>query len=329
MADGPLLQQVRAAIRVRHYSIRTEQAYVFWIRRFILFHRKRHPNDMGATEVAAFLSHLATDLNVAASTQNTALNAVLFLYREVLRRPIGLVDGVIRAKAPQRLPVVLTRDEVAHLLIQFDGAQWLMVALLYGSGLRLLEMLRLRVKDLDFDRRVIVVRDGKGAKDRVTILPGELIEPLHLHLTSVRATYERDVERGTADVYLPYALERKYPNASREWAWQWVFPADRMSIDPRTGLLRRHHAYANTLQKAIKVAIRRAKIQKPATAHTLRHSFATHLLENGYDIRTVQELLGHSDVKTTQIYTHVLNLGGNAVRSPLGGLPLRRPGDSK
>jgi integron integrase len=327
MADGPLMQQIRAAIRVRHYSIRTEHAYVFWIRRYILFHRKRHPSEMGAPEVAAFLSHLATGANVAASTQNTALNAILFLYRDVLRRPIGMVDGVVRAKTPKRLPVVLSRDEVARLLMQLDGTQWLMVALLYGSGMRLLELLRLRVKDVDFDRKSIVVRDGKGSKDRVTILPTELIDSLRHHLVSVRAQYERDLARGTADVYLPYALERKYPNAGRAWPWQWLFPAEAMSVDPRTGLRRRHHAHPNTLQKAITRAVRAAKIEKPASAHTLRHSFATHLLENGYDIRTVQELLGHADVKTTQIYTHVLNLGGNAVKSPLAGLHLRKPAD--
>jgi integron integrase len=328
MADGPLMQQIRAAIRVRHYSIRTEQAYVFWIRRYILFHRKRHPLEMGAPEVARFLSYLASDRNVAASTQNSALNALLFLYRDVLGRPIGQIDGVVRAKAPKRLPVVLTRDEVSRLLMQFDGTPWLMIALLYGSGLRLLEMLRLRVKDVDFDRKSIVVRDGKGAKDRVTILPTELVEPLRNHLAVVRDLHERDRDRDVGPVYLPYALDRKYPNAGYAWAWQWVFPAEDLSVDPRSELRRRHHAYPNTLQRLIKLAVRKAGIEKPASAHTLRHSFATHLLENGYDIRTVQELLGHADVKTTQIYTHVLNLGGNAVKSPLAGLHLRKPDDA-
>jgi integron integrase len=323
------MQQVRAAIRVRHYSIRTEHAYVFWIRRFILYHRKRHPREMGSTEVASFLSNLATQHNVAASTQNTALSALLFLYRDVLRLPLGLVDGIVRAKSPARLPVVLTRDEVARLLGQFDGTHWLMVALLYGSGLRLMEMLSLRVKDLDFDRKTIFVRDGKGAKDRVTILSGELIDPLIHQLHGVRATHALDVARGAPGVFLPHALERKYPNAGREWPWQWLFPAAGMSRDPRSGVERRHHAHPSALQKAIKRAVRVAGIEKPASAHTLRHSFATHLLESGYDIRTVQELLGHSDVTTTQIYTHVLKLGGNAVRSPLSGLHMQSPRDKQ
>lgn len=323
MADGPLMQQIRAAIRVRRYSIRTEQAYVFWIRRFILFHGKRHPREMGETEVAAFLNHLAVRRKVAASTQNTALNAIVFMYRRVLGRHIGMIEGVVRAKEPKRLPIVLSRDEVGRLLAQFDGAEWLMVALLYGSGARLMEVLRLRTKDVDLDRRVVFVREGKGAKDRVTILPSELIEPLQCHLANVRVQHDRDLDRGAGGVYLPYALDRKYPNAGKEWGWQWVFPAAWFSVDPRSGARRRHHYLPGTLQKSIKLAVRAASIDKPASAHTLRHSFATHLLENGYDIRTVQELLGHSDVKTTQIYTHVLNIGGNAVRSPFSFLPVR------
>ena len=321
MARGLLMQQVREAIRVRHYSIRTEQAYTFWIRQFILFHRKRHPSEMGEPEIAAFLSHLATDRHVAASTQNTALSAIVFLYRNVLKRPVSMIDGVVRAKEPKRLPVVLTRDEVARLLARFEGVSWLMVALLYGSGVRLMELLRLRVKDVHFDERVLVVREGKGAKDRITILPGELVDPLTHHLSNVRVQHLRDLERGAGRVYLPFALDRKYPNAAAEWGWQWVFPASGLSVDPRSGERRRHHYLPSTLQKAIAAAVRAAGIEKPASAHTLRHSFATHLLENGYDIRTVQELLGHADVRTTQIYTHVLNLGGNAVRSPFSFLP--------
>jgi integron integrase len=317
------MQQIRDAARVRRYAIRTEQAYVFWNRRFILFHGKRHPREMGEGEVAAFLSDLAVKRKVAASTQNTALNAILFMYRHVLGRPIGMIGGVVRAKEPKRLPIVLSRDEVARLLAQFEGIEWLMVALLYGSGARLMEVLRLRAKDVDFDRRVLFIRDGKGAKDRVTILPSELIEPLMHHLANVRVQHERDLDRGAGAVYLPSALDRKYPNAAKEWAWQWVFPAARFSVDPRSGERRRHHYLPGTLQKAIKLAVRAGGIEKPASAHTLRHSFATHLLENGYDIRTVQELLGHSDVKTTQIYTHVLNVGGNAVRSPFSFLPVR------
>ncbi len=317
------MQQIRQAIRVRHYSIRTEQSYTFWIRRFILFHGKRHPLEMHEAEVAAFLTHLAVQRNVAASTQNTALNAIIFLYRHVLARPIGMIEGVVRAKEPKRLPVVLSRDEVARLLAHFDGPMWLMVAVLYGSGVRLMELLRLRAKDVDLNRQVLFVRDGKGAKDRVTILPSELVVPLQHHLANVRVQHQRDLDRDSGAVYLPHALHRKYPKAASEWAWQWAFPAATLSDDPRGGGRRRHHFQPATLQKAIKVAVRAARIEKPASAHTLRHSFATHLLESGYDIRTVQELLGHSDVKTTQIYTHVLNLGGNAVRSPFSFLPVR------
>ncbi len=308
---------------MRHYSIRTEQAYVFWIRRYILFHKKRHPETLSERHIAAFLTYLAVDRKVAPATQNTALNAIVFLYRNVLQRPVGMIDGVVRAKAPARLPVVLTREEVSRLLAQFDGVQWLLVAVLYGSGVRLMEVLRLRVKDVDLDRRVLMVRDGKGAKDRVTILPAELVEPLQHHLGSVRLQHERDRARGVSAVYLPHALDRKYPNAGVEWGWQWVFPAASLSVDPRSGARRRHHYLPSTLQKSIKLAMRAAAIDKPASAHTLRHSFATHLLENGYDIRTVQTLLGHADVKTTQIYTHVLNVGGNAVRSPFSFLPVR------
>lgn len=312
-----LLDQVRELIRIRHYSIRTEQAYLQWIRRFIVFHGKRHPRDMGAPELTAFLSYLAVRRNVAASTQNQALNALLFLYRDVLRINLPWLDEVQRAKKPLRLPVVLTRDEVKSLLAQLQGTTWLMAALVYGGGLRLLECLRLRVKDIDFHYRQLVIRDAKGQKDRVTILPQNLLDPLRSHLAKVRDLHERDLHEGYGRVYLPHALSSKYPNAELEWGWQYVFPSARRSIDPRSGATRRHHAPEDALQRAVKQAVRSALIIKPASVHTLRHSFATHLLECGYDIRTVQELLGHSDVKTTMIYTHVLNRGGRAVVSPL------------
>ncbi|MDQ2695160.1 MAG: integron integrase [Pseudomonadota bacterium] len=312
-----LLDRVRDAIRRKHYSIRTEHAYLAWIRRFILFHQKRHPADMGKPEIEAFLTHLAVRGNVAASTQNQALCAILFLYKEVLDTPVEWLDGVTRARKPARLPVVLTPDEVRAILARLDGSRWLMAALLYGSGLRLMECLRLRVKDLEFSRREITVRDGKGQRDRVTMLPASLIEPLQRHLHRVKALHEQDLAEGFGAVYLPFALERKYPNAPREWSWQYVFPACKRSVDPRSGIERRHHLAETVLQHAIKQAVRDAGIAKPASCHTFRHSFATHLLEKGYDIRTVQELLGHRDVRTTMIYTHVLNRGGRGVRSPL------------
>lgn len=311
-----LLDQVRELIRIRHYSIRTEQAYVQWIRRFILFHDKRHPLELGAGEVTAFLSHLAVKRNVAASTQNQALNAILFLYRDVLKCTLPWLEGVQRAKKPQRLPVVLTRDEVRALLAQMQGTTWLMAALVYGGGLRLMECLRLRVKDIDFEYRQLVIRDAKGQKDRVTLLPQNLFEPLRNYLVRVRALHENDLREGYGCVYLPFALAQKYPTAERDWGWQYVFPSTRRSIDPRSGIERRHHAPEDSLQRALRQAVQRAGIIKPATVHTLRHSFATHLLESGYDIRTVQELLGHADVKTTMIYTHVLNRGGRGVVSP-------------
>ncbi|ADE14437.1 integron integrase [Nitrosococcus halophilus Nc 4] len=320
MAKSPFLEQVRQAIRVRHFSIRTEQAYVAWIKRFILFHQRRHPLEMGEREVSEFLTYLACQKHVAASTQNQALNALVFLYREVLERPLGDLANVVRAKKPQRLPVVLSREEVSRLLGELEGEQWLMASLLYGSGLRLMECMRLRVKDIDFERQAIGVREGKGRKDRVTLLPEPLIVPLKRHLATVKTWHERDLAQGFGAVYLPYALERKYPQANKEWGWQYVFPAPKRSVDPRTKLVRRHHYYEKTLQAAIRKAVRRARIEKPASCHTLRHSFATHLLESGYDIRTVQELLGHQDIRTTQIYTHVLKRGGNAVISPLAML---------
>jgi integron integrase len=312
-----LLDQVRELIRIRHYSTRTEQAYVQWIRRYILFHGKRHPREMGAPELTAFLSDLAVQRNVAASTQNQALNAILFLYRDVLKINLPWLDKVQRAKRPQHLPVVFTREEVRALLAQLEGTTWLMAMLTYGSGLRLLECLRLRVKDVDFNYKQLVVRDAKGHKDRVTMLPNSLIDPMRTHLARVRQLHEIDLRQGFGRVHLPDALAIKYPSADREWAWQYVFPSSRRSIDPRSGIERRHHAPEDALQRAVKQAVRKANIVKPGSVHTLRHSFATHLLESGYDIRTVQELLGHADVKTTMIYTHVLNRGGRGVVSPV------------
>ena len=311
-----LLNQVRDAIRLKHYSIRTEQAYVGWIKRYIYFHDVRHPAEMGGAEVEAFLTHLAVQENVAASTQNQALSALLFLYREVLHQELGPVDA-LRAKRPKRLPTVLTKEETLRLIGCLSGTHRLMAKLIYGSGIRLMECLRLRVKDLEFEQRAIIVRDGKGAQDRVTVLPDSLIPLLQEHLQRVKALHQQDLARGFGSVYLPDALARKYPNADREWGWQYVFPASSLSPDPRSGVVRRHHLHESSLQKAIKEAARLAGIVKSVGPHTLRHCFATHLLEAHYDIRTVQELLGHKDVKTTRIYTHVLNRGGLAVRSPL------------
>ena len=312
-----LLDRVHAVARVRHLSSRTEQAYSDWIRRFILFHRKRHPEVMGAEEIRQFLSHLAVEGQVSASTQNVALCALLFLYRDVLEVELPYVAGVLRAKRPARVPVVFTRQEVERLLGSLSGTYALIAGLLYGSGLRLMEAVRLRVKDLDFEYAEILVRDGKGEKDRRTILPRPLREPLRRHLERVKLLHEKDLSEGFGEVYLPYALSRKYPNAAKEWAWQYVFPSSRLSADPRSGVTRRHHASADSVQREVKRAIRAAGITKHGGCHTLRHSFATHLLEDGYDLRTIQELLGHSDVRTTQIYTHVLNRGGRGVRSPL------------
>jgi integron integrase len=311
-----LLDQVRDAIRTRHYSYRTEEAYVGWIRRYILFHGKRHPAEMGKPEVSAFLSSLATDGHVSASTQNQALNALLFLYREVLGGELGWLDDLVRAKRPHRLPVVLTRQEVKAILAALRGRDWIMVMLLYGAGLRLLECLRLRVKDIEFSRNEIVVRDGKGQKDRHTMLPTAVKEPLTGRLAQLREEYDANVQRGAAAVHLPDALARKYPKAPMKWAWQWVFPASDLCTDPRTGVRARFHLHESVLQRAVKEAVYRARIGKHVGCHTFRHSFATHLLEDGYDIRTVQELLGHADVRTTQIYTHVLNRGGRGVLSP-------------
>jgi integron integrase len=312
-----LLDQVREEIRKRHYSRRTEKSYIGWIRRFILFHGKRHPAEMGEAEVSRFLSHLAVIGKVSASTQNQALSALFFLYRQVLCREVEWVEGVVRAKRPLHLPVVLTREEVRAVLRQLQGVEWMMASLLYGAGLRLLECCRLRVKDVDLAKREIVVRDGKGGKDRVTLLPAKVVEPLRIHLEKMRRQHDRDLANGAGSVELPWAIERKYPRGPWEWGWQWVFPATRFYVHPATARKRRHHLHESVLQKAVREAVLRAGVAKPATCHALRHSFATHLLEDGYDIRTIQELLGHSDVSTTMVYTHVLNRGGRGVRSPL------------
>jgi len=312
-----LLDQMRQVLRLKHLSIRTEEAYVSWVRRFILFNEKRHPKDMGAPEIRAFLSYLAAQEHVAASTQNSALNALLFLYRHVLHQPFPQLDNLERAQRPQRLPVVLTREEVHAVLAQLTGTPALMACLLYGAGLRLMECLRLRVKDVDFAYHQIAVRDGKGAQDRLTMLPQGLEEPLQRHLARVKLLHDEDVLTGYGEVYVPSALARKEPGAGKAWRWQYVFPAAKRSRDPRTGIERRHHVSESVLQKAVKDALQRAGLQKRGSCHTLRHSFATHLLEDGYDIRTVQELLGHKDVSTTMIYTHVLQRGGRGVRSPL------------
>lgn len=312
-----LLDRVRDRLRVKHYSYRTEQSYVHWIKRFILFHGKRHPADMGAAEVEAFLSHLATDREVAAGTQNQAKHAVLFLYKEVLGVDLPWLTGITSAKASRRLPVVLTQVEVTRLLSHTRGLRGLIVQLLYGTGMRLMEALRLRVKDVDLQRRQIVIRGGKGDKDRVTMLPESLVAPLQARLAERRKMHDIDLAKGLADVELPTAIARKYPGAGREWGWQYIFAAADYSTDPRTGVIRRHHIHEKTIQRHVRDAARAAGIAKPAHPHCLRHSFATHLLEAGYDIRTVQELLGHADVSTTMIYTHVLNRGGRGVVSPL------------
>ena len=315
-----LLDQVRAAVRARHYSPRTEKAYVGWVRRYIVFHGKRHPSEMGEAEISRFLTHLAVTGKVSASTQNQALSALLFLYREVLRKELPWVDGIVRAKRPIRIPVVLTRTEVAAILAQLHGVEWIMASMLYGSGLRLLECCHLRVKDVDLVRREVTVRDGKGRKDRLTLLPVKVGAPLASHLDRVRSQHLEDLGRGRGSVELPQAIEREYPGAPWEWGWQWVFPATRFYLDSVTRRHRRHHLQESVLQKAIRTAVLKAGIAKPAGCHTLRHN-ATHLLEDGYDIRTIQELLGHRDLSTTMIYTHVLNRGGRAVRSPLDGRP--------
>ncbi len=317
MNEPRLLDRVRDAIRVRHYSRRTEDTYVHWIKRFIFFHNKRHPKDMGKREVSDFLTYLAVDKHVAAATQNQALSAILFLYKQVLEIKLEWLDDVVRAKRPKRLPVVLTRNEVKRMLALINGTAGLVAQLMYGTGMRLMETLRLRVKDMGFENRSIIVREGKGDKDRITVLPDQLITCLGDHLEKVRALHQADLEAGYGRTQLPYALARKYPNADREWGWQYVFPSGNRSKDPRTGFVGRHHLDEKNLQRRIRNAALRCEFNKPVSSHTLRHCFATHLLEDGYDIRTVQELLGHKDVKTTMIYTHVLNRGGRGVKSPL------------
>jgi integron integrase len=317
MQQPKLLDRLRGVARLRHLSLRTEQAYSDWVRRFVLFHGKRHPKEMGVEEVRQFLSHLAVEGRISASTQNQALCALLFLYRDVLQVELPLIEGLERAKRPARVPVVFTRGKVGQMLTHLSGTYALIAGLLYGSGLRLMEALCLRVKDLDFGYMEVTARDGKGEKDRRTILPRPLAEPLRSHLERVRLLHEQDLRDGYGEVYLPYALDRKYPSAGRERAWQYAFPSSRPSVDPRSGLTRRHHASADSVQREVKRAIRKAGITKRGGCHTLRHSFATHLLEDGYDLRTIQELLGHADVRTTQIYIHVLNKGGRGGRSPL------------
>lgn len=313
----PLLDQLRHTLRTRNYSLRTEDSYVHWVRRYILFHNKRHPAELGDAAVVAFLTHLAVDRKVSANTQNQALNALVFLYKQVLRQPLGDISAAARAKRPQRLPTVLSREEVTTILIRLEGKHRTVGALLYGSGLRLMECLRLRVKDLDFNYSCIHVHDGKGAKDRIVSLPEQLHAPLKRLLHEAQLLHDADRAKGLGDVWMPPALRRKYPNASTEWKWQYVFPASRTGEDPRSERLRRHHIDASTFQKAMRQAVISSGITKPASSHTLRHSFATHALENGLDIRTVQEQLGHSSVETTEIYTHVLKRGGRMVRSPL------------
>jgi integron integrase len=311
---------MREALRSRHYSRRTEQTYCQWVKRFIFFHKVRHPVEMGEAEINAFLTHLAVKEKVSASTQNQALSALLFLYRHVLGREVGDLGDVIRARKPKRLPVVITREEVKSVLANLTGDKWLMASLMYGAGLRLMECLRLRVQDVDFFRNEILVRDGKGAKDRITMLPESLKASLQEHLKTVKAVHERDLADGWGRVLMPDALDRKYPNAPKDWRWQWVFPQENRWKNASTGEQGRHHVHETILQRAVKEAVRKANLVKRVGCHTFRHSFATHLLETGYDIRTIQELLGHKDVSTTMIYTHVLNKGGHGVRSPIDGL---------
>ena len=317
-ADAPrLLEQVRNTIRVRHYSIRTEQSYCRWIKYFIRYHKLKHPREMGGEHINQFLTFLAVQRNVSPATQNQALNAIMFLYKSVLEIDLGTFDNFSRAKHKKRLPVVLTHEETSRVLSNLTGTTGLMANLLYGCGLRLMECVRLRVKDVDFDHRSLIVRHGKGGKDRITVLPTKIIEHLKTQLASVKNLHDFDLSEGFGDVYLPYALARKYPNAGKSLAWQYVFPASKRSLDPRSGKIQRHHIDESVLQKAVRSAVRKAGITKPATCHTLRHCFATRLLERGADIRTVQELLGHSHVNTTEIYTHVLKINKTGILSPI------------
>ena len=316
-SNPKLLDQVRYALRAKHYALRTEETYINWIKRFILFHNKRHPKEMNTPEIEQFLTYLAVEKNVAAATQNQALSALLFLFHHVLEQPLSHPVDAVRAKTPHYLPVVLSQQEVARLFIHLSDVHHLMAKLLYGSGLRLMECVRLRVKDIDFDQHQIIVRGGKGHKDRDTLLPNSLLTPLRHQLRTAKALHNNDLERGYGRVYLPHALDKKYPNASREWGWQYVFPAHKLSNDPRTGITRRHHLNQTSLQKAVRAAVQAAKINKPVGCHTLRHSFATHLLEAGYDIRKIQVLLGHRSLATTMIYLHVSRKTLSNIRSPL------------
>jgi integron integrase len=315
-----LLDRLRETLRSRHYSRRTEQSYCHWVKRFIFFHNTRHPAEMAEPEINAYLTHLAVKDKVSASTQNQALSALLFLYRYVLNREIGDLGEVIRARKPRHMPAVMTREEVKAVLSILQGDKWLMASLMYGCGLRLMECLRLRIQDVDFARNEITIREGKGAKDRITMLPQSIEAPLREHLQKVKTVHERDLSEGWGRVEMPYALDRKYPDAAADWRWQWVFPQENRWKNTKTGLEGRHHVHETILQRAVKEAVRKAGIVKHVGCHTFRHSFATHLLEAGYDIRTIQELLGHKDVSTTMIYTHVLNKGGHGVRSPIDGL---------
>jgi integron integrase len=317
MEKGKLLDQIRTRARLRHFSIRTEQAYIYWIKRFILFHNKRHPREMGEKEVEAFLSHLAVIGKVSASTQNQAFNALLFLYRTIFGRELGHIENVVRANRPRRLPVVFTKEEVQSILNRLHGTTKLIACLLYGSGFRLQECLRLRVKDIDFARGLIIVREAKRNKDRIVPLPEKINEELKLHLKMISVLHERDLLNGYGEVFLPDALGRKYPNAAKSFAWQYVFPASKISTDLRSKRKMRHHLDESSVQRSVKEAMVITCPRKNGSCHSFRHSFATHLLEQGYDIRTVQELLGHQNLQTTMIYTHVLNRGGLAVRSPL------------
>ncbi len=316
-SDSPLLTQVRQVIRLKHMSRSTEKSYLYYVLDYIYFHNKRHPQEMGVDEIRAYLSHLAVQKNVAGSTQNVALSALLFLYRQVLKSDLPDIDNIERARRPKRLPVVLTRSEVQKVLALEDGVERLFLQLLYGTGMRLMEGLRLRVKDVDFEKKEIIIRDGKGEQDRMTMLPEKLTEPLRQQLVYAQALHNIDLSMGLGDVELPYALAVKYPSAARDWRWQYIFPSPTRSVDPRNGRKGRHHLSEDRIQRSMKRSLKQAEINKNATPHTLRHSFATHLLENGYDIRTVQELLGHKDVQTTMVYTHVLNRGGKGVISPL------------
>jgi len=317
MGERKLLEVVRDSLRTQNYSYRTEKTYINWIRKYILFHNKRHPKEMGEREINQFLTYLAVNQKVAASTQNQALSALLFLYKRILRKEIGWIGNIQRARKPKKIPVVFTREEVKKVMLHLHGKCWLMGALMYGSGLRLMECLRLRVKDLDFACRQITVRSGKGQKDRLTMMPESVISPLKTHLQRVKSLHEKDLAEGFGSVRLPGALRRKYPNADKEWRWQYVCPASTRYFDPEDKEHRRHHFHESAVQRAMKDAIEKACITKTGSCHTLRHSFATHLLESGHDIRTVQELLGHQDVRTTMIYTHVLNRGGMGVKSPM------------